>query len=495
MTERRAILAIDQGTTSSRALVFDLRGDVVALAQKEFQQHYPADGWVEHDPEDIWQGTVEVCRQALGEAQRQDCRVLCAGITNQRETVVLWDRRTGQPVHRAIVWQDRRTAPLCRELRAQGHEALFTQRTGLLLDPYFSGTKLRWLLDNVPGARDRAERGELAFGTVDSFLLWRLTGGRHVTDATNASRTLLFNIHTQDWDDALLDVMGVPRALLPEVADSAGDFGRTEAFGAALPLTGVAGDQQAAMVGQACLRPGMIKSTYGTGCFALLNTGAKPVASRNRLLTTVAYRLGGEPAYALEGSIFIAGAAIQWLRDGLGLIAASAESEGLARSLAGNDGVYMVPAFTGLGAPWWDPDARGQISGLTRNTGRAHLARAALEAACYQTEDLMRAMQADYPGEVAAIRADGGMAANGWMMQFLADLTGTPVERPYTTETTALGAAVLAGLGHGLWSSVDEVETLWRRDARFEPSMPADVRGRLLEGWSDAVRRTLRSVS
>jgi glycerol kinase len=490
MTTGTAILAIDQGTTSSRALVFDMAGMVVASAQKALTQHFPADGWVEHDAEEIWADTLEVCRVALAEAERKHYAVACAGITNQRETTVVWDRRTGKPIHRAIVWQDRRTAPLCRTLREAGHEPLFAERTGLLLDPYFSGTKIAWLLDNVPGAREAAGRGELAFGTIDSFLLWRLTG-RHATDATNASRTLLFNIHTQQWDDDLLAILDIPRALLPEVTDCAGPLGETMLLGGALPITGMAGDQQAATVGQACLRSGMIKSTYGTGCFALLNTGKQAIASHNRLLTTVAYRIGGVPTYALEGSIFIAGAAIQWLRDGLGIIGTSAESAALARSLPDNEGVYMVPAFTGLGAPWWDPDARGLITGMTRNTGPAHLARAALEAACYQTHDLLTAMRADYPGGVAAIRVDGGMAANDWLLQFLSDIVGAPVERPHTTETTALGAALLAALGHGLISGPAEVEALWRRQARFEPAMPGAQRERLLAGWRQAVRRTL----
>jgi glycerol kinase len=494
MTTGTAILAIDQGTTSSRALVFDLSGNVVALAQKELTQHYPADGWVEHDAEEIWTDTVAMCRQALADAAEKGFTATCIGITNQRETTVVWDRRSGKPIHRAIVWQDRRTAPLCKALRDAGHEALFSERTGLLLDPYFSGTKIAWMLDNVPGARDAAQAGALAFGTIDSFLLWRLTGGRHATDATNASRTLLFNIHTQQWDDALLDILGVPRALLPEVTDCAGALGETSLFGAALPICGMAGDQQAATVGQACLRPGMIKSTYGTGCFALLNTGKEAVMSHNRLLTTVAYRVNGTATYALEGSIFIAGAAIQWLRDGLGIIETSGESGELARSIGSNEGVYMVPAFTGLGAPWWDPDARGLITGLTRNTGRAHLARAALEAACYQTHDLLTAMRADYPRPVAAIRADGGMAANDWLLQFLADVVAAPVERPHTTETTALGAALLAALGRGLISSPEEVEALWRRQARFDPAMDAAPRDRLLAGWARAVNRTLSNA-
>ncbi|MEN3974119.1 glycerol kinase GlpK [Emcibacter sp. SYSU 3D8] len=494
MTTGTAILAIDQGTTSSRALVFDLAGNVIATAQKELTQHYPADGWVEHDAEEIWDDTLAMCRQALAEASARGFTAVCIGITNQRETTIVWDRITGKPIHRAIVWQDRRTAPLCKALRDGGHESLFAERTGLLLDPYFSGTKIAWLLENVPGARAAAEAGELAFGTIDSFLLWRLTGGRHGTDATNASRSLLFNIHTQQWDDDLLALLDVPRALLPEVTDCAGALGETTLLGGTLPICGMAGDQQAATVGQACLHPGMIKSTYGTGCFALLNTGKQAIRSHNRLLTTVAYRLDGAVTYALEGSIFIAGAAIQWLRDGLGIIESSSESAVLARSLEDNEGVYMVPAFTGLGAPWWDPDARGLITGLTRNTGRAHMARAALEAACYQTHDLLTAMRADYPGTVAAIRVDGGMATNDWLLQFLSDIVGAPVERPRTTESTALGAALLAALGHGLISSREEVVSLWQRQARFEPVMDAGTRERMLDGWTRAVNRSLTNA-
>jgi glycerol kinase len=494
MTERPAILAIDQGTTSSRALLFDLEGDIAAVAQTELPQHYPADGWVEHDADEIWAHTSSVCRQVLADADRLGMKVQCIGITNQRETTVVWDRKTGEPIHRAIVWQDRRTAPFCRTLREAGHEALFTARTGLLLDSYFSGTKVRWILDNVDGARERADRGELAFGTIDSFLLWKLTG-RHMTDATNASRTLLFNIHKQEWDDDLLSLLDVPPAMLPEVKDCAGPFGETTAFGAPLPVTGVAGDQQAATVGQGCLKPGMMKSTYGTGCFVLLNTGGEATPSRNRLLTTVACRLDGQASYALEGSIFIAGAAIQWLRDGLGILETAGESEALARSLEGNEGVYLVPAFTGLGAPWWDPDARGTLVGLTRNAGRAHLARAALEAACYQTWDLMKAFRSDYDGRVDRIRVDGGMAANDWMLQFLSDVTDLPVERPHTVETTALGAAMLAGVGHGLWNTLDEAAgALWRRGSLFEPGMRSEERDACRKGWSNAVARTLSDM-
>ena len=482
------ILAIDQGTTSSRAIVFDARGEIRAVAQREFTQHFPQPGWVEHDPEEIWRTALSVCREALDAAGP----VAAIGITNQRETTLVWDRESGDAIHPAIVWQDRRTASHCAALEAEGRGALFEERTGLRLDPYFSGTKVAWLLDNVAGARERAERGGLAFGTVDSFLLWRLTGGAvHATDATNASRTLLFDIHEQRWDDTLLEVLRVPRSMLPEVRDSAGEIGvtRSGVLGAALPITGVAGDQQAAGLGQACVEPGMVKCTYGTGCFALMNTGDSVVRSRNGLLGTVAYRHRGEVAYALEGSIFIAGAAVQWLRDALRIIAHAPETEGLASSLRDNGGVYLVPAFAGLGAPHWDPDARGALFGLTRNSGFAHLARAALESVAYQTRDLMVAMAADAGAAAESLRVDGGMTANDWLMQFLADVLDMPVERPTVTETTALGAARLAALGAGLISSPRELAGRWRLDRRFEASMPAETRERLLSGWDDAVAR------
>ena len=495
MTTKPAILAIDQGTTSSRAIMFDLNGRVIAVAQKELPQHFPADGWVEHDPEDIWTDTVAVCRQAASEAAGKGYVPQAIGITNQRETVMLWDRTTGKPVHRAIVWQDRRTAPLCDELREDGQEPLFTEKTGLLLDPYFSGTKIRWLLDHVDGARAAAEQGTLACGTVDTFLIWRLTGGAaHATDATNASRTLLFNLHTQKWDGDLLNTLDIPRTLLPDVFDCAAPYGETRILNGIIdspvPITGVAGDQQAALVGQACFTPGMMKSTYGTGCFVLLNTGDTPQASDNRLLTTVAYRLNGETTYALEGSIFIAGAAVQWLRDGLGLVENSAETDALARSLPDNGGVYLVPAFTGLGAPWWDADARGALYGLTRDTSRAHIVRATLEAAAYQTHDLMAAMKRD-GAALTTLRVDGGMAENDWLMQFLAGVLALPVERPQITETTALGAAMLAGLGAGHWASLDAAASVWRPDTTFNPDMEDTTRTALLDGWSDAVRRTI----
>ena len=484
------ILAIDQGTTSSRAIVFDAGGGIRAVAQREITASYPRPGWVEHDAEEIWNTTLSVCREALDAAGP----VAAVGITNQRETTVVWDRESGEAIHPAIVWQDRRTASQCDALEAEGRGALFESKTGLRLDPYFSGTKVAWILDHVAGARERAERGRLAFGTVDSFLLWRLSGGAvHATDATNASRTLLFDIHAQRWDDALLEALRVPRSMLPEVRDSAGEIGiaRGDVLGAALPVTGVAGDQQAAAFGQACFEPGMVKCTYGTGCFALMNTGNGVVRSRNGLLGTVAYRLGGEVVYALEGSIFIAGAAVQWLRDALRVIEHAPESEALARSLPDNQGVYLVPAFAGLGAPYWDPEARGALLGLTRDSGVAHLARAALESVAYQTRDLMVAMAADAGDAPDTLRVDGGMTANDWLMHFLADVLDLPVERPTVTETTALGAARLAGLGAGLYSSPQDLAGQWRLERRFEPAMPAGTRERLLAGWDDAVARVM----
>ncbi len=487
MSDAHCLLAIDQGTTSSRAIVFDTDARVLGLAQQEFTQHYPADGWVEHDPEEIWQSTLAVCRRVLAET---GARPAAIGITNQRETTVVWERASGRPIHRAIVWQDRRTATRCAELKAAGHEEALTRKTGLLLDPYFSGTKIAWILDDVEGARERAERGELAFGTVDTFLIWRLTGGRvHATDATNASRTLLFNIHSQQWDEDLLDALGVPASLLPQVRDCAADFGSSDpqCFGQSIPIAGVAGDQQAALVGQACFRPGMIKSTYGTGCFAILNTGERPVASQSRLLTTVGYRLDGKVCYALEGSIFVAGAAVQWLRDGIGVIQSAPETEHLARTLESARGVYLVPAFTGLGAPHWDPHARGAVFGLTRDTGPADFARAALESVCFQTRDLLEAMENDGAAKPSALRVDGGMVANEWLLQCLADVTGVRVERPGIIETTALGAAYLAGLQIGMYASLDELGTRWVRDAVCRPEMPAAERQRMLRGWQRAV--------
>lgn len=490
----RHILAIDQGTTSSRAMIFDENGHCVALAQQEFRQIYPQDGWVEHDPEDIWQSVVEVCRQAMQQAEAKGIQVEGIGITNQRETTLVWDRRTGVPLCNAIVWQDRRTADYCAELKAEKKEEQVVERTGLLLDPYFSASKLCWILDNVGGARNRAEKGELAFGTVDSFLLWRLTGGEvHATDATNASRTMLFNIHTQEWDVSLLELFRIPSSLLPEVKDCSADFGMTtaELFGRSIPIGGVAGDQQAAAIGQACLEPGMIKSTYGTGCFVLLNTGGKAFRSNNRLLTTVAYRIDGKTSYALEGSIFVAGAAIQWIRDGLKLIDSAGESEGLAQKLNSNHGVYMVPAFTGLGAPHWDPKARGAIFGLTRDTGIAEIVRATLESVGYQTYDLMEAMKRDSDAESMTLRVDGGMVANNWFLQFLADLLDVPVERPQVTETTALGAAYLAGIQLGIYSSLADTSQHWKSAALFTSALGETQRSELLQGWNNAVSKVL----
>jgi len=496
MTRPRHILAIDQGTTSTRSIVFDARGRAVALARRELAQHYPADGWVEHDPEDIWRDALATAGEALQRAGLAARDVAAVGITNQRETTVVWERATGRPIHRAIVWQDRRTAEACARLRSDGTEALVRRRTGLLLDPYFSGTGLAWLLDTVPGTRVRAERGELAFGTVDTFLLWRLSGGRvHATDVTNASRTLLLDIRRGDWDDELLRLFGIPRALLPEVLDSSGVFGTTAPglFGAAIPVAGIAGDQQAALFGQACFEPGMVKSTYGTGCFLLLNTGTTPVESRNRLLTTPAYRIGGRTTYAMEGSIFVAGAAIKWLRDGLGLIRDAAETDALARQVPDSHGVHLVPAFVGLGAPHWRPDARGLISGLTLDATGAHLARAALESVAFQTVDLIRAMAADGTARAAAIRVDGGMAANDWFCQFLAEVLDARVERPVEVETTALGAAFLAGLATGVWTDLAALAATWASGAEFRPAMAADRRAALHAGWQAALARALGS--
>ncbi|KKB85995.1 glycerol kinase [Devosia limi DSM 17137] len=490
------VLAIDQGTTSSRAIVFSADRAIVGVGQKEFTQHFPRDGWVEHDPEDIWESVVWSVKAALKAAKLDAGDIAAIGITNQRETTLIWDRITGKPIHNAIVWQDRRTAKLCAKLRKEGKEKLVTKKTGLLLDPYFSGTKVKWLLDSVKGARKRAEAGELAFGTVDSFLIWRLTGGKvHATDATNASRTLLFNIESNDWDKALLDLLDVPAALLPEVKDCADDFGVADAewFGAPIPILGVAGDQHAATIGQACFAPGMMKSTYGTGCFAVLNTGADLVRSKNRLLTTIAYRLDGKTTYALEGSIFIAGAAVQWIRDGLKLVKHASETGPLARTADPSQNVYMVPAFVGLGAPWWDADARGAIYGLTRNSGPAEIAKAALEAVCYQTRDLLEAMRKDWKsaGGQTVLRVDGGMVASDWTMQFLADVLDAPVDRPVILETTALGAAWLAGYKAGVWPDAAAFGEAWARDQRFEPKMAAAERKRKVKGWDDAVRRTL----
>ena len=475
--------------------MFDARGEIVTTDQEEFPQIFPRDGWVEHDPEAIWESTVRTARAALREAENNGGRVAAIGITNQRETAIVWERDTGRPIHNAIVWQDRRTAEACRQLAVQGLTETVQQRTGLLLDPYFSATKVAWILDHVDGARDRAERGELAFGTVDAFLIWRLTGGRtHATDATNAARTSLFSIHTQEWDPELLEAFRVPSNVLPEVRDSSDDYAETDAdiFGRPIPILGVAGDQQAAAFGQCCFAPGDIKSTYGTGCFVLMNTGDAAPVSEHQLLATVAYRLDGKPTYALEGSIFSAGSTVQWLRDGLGIIERAEDSEGLASGLPDNGGVYLVPAFTGLGAPWWDPDARAAIVGMGRATGRAHLARAALESVCYQTRDLFEAM-ADDGVAPAALRVDGGMVANDWMLQFLADILAQPVDRPRVMETTALGAAYLAGMRAGIFGSLDELREMWQLDQRFEPKMPEAEQESLVAGWRKAVGKVLET--
>ena len=490
------ILAIDQGTTSTRAILFDASGKSVATAQREIVQHYPNLGWVEHDPEEIWQSVLATARETLGASNLPMARLAGIGIASQRETAVIWDRASGAPIHRAIVWQDRRTADACDQLKQDGAEPLVQSRTGLLIDPYFSATKVAWMLDRVPGARRRAERGELAFGTIDSFLLWRLTGGVvHATDVTNASRTMLFDIHAGRWDGELCRLFDVPEAILPDVCDNSHIFGTTarDVFDAPVPIGGMAGDQQAALFGQGCTREGMVKATYGTGCFMLINTGGEAIASRHRLLTTPAYRLDGRISYALEGSIFVAGAAVKWLRDGLGVIADAADTDSMATRVPDSHGVYMVPAFVGLGAPHWRPDARGAIHGLTLDATGAHLARAALEAVAYQSLDLADAMVADGATKPALLRIDGGMAANAWLCQFLADILQVPVQRPEQLETTALGAAFHAGLATGVWPDVRNLPDAGARAERFEPRMDAAQRQRLIDGWATAVRRTLSS--
>jgi glycerol kinase len=485
------ILALDQGTTSSRALLFDEGGAVCGSAQQEFPQLFPQPGWVEHDALAIWGSQLAVAREVLAKAGLGAADVAAIGITNQRETTVLWDRASGEPLAPAIVWQDRRTASICDDLRAQGLALLFQERTGLVLDAYFSGTKLQWLLDTVPGARERAGRGELAFGTIDTWLMWKLTGA-HVTDPGNASRTLLFNLHTRAWDDELLRILRIPREVLPEVVPSSGVAGMTrpEWFGAPIPVAGIAGDQQAATFGQACLEPGMAKNTYGTGCFLLLNTGDRPTTSRNRLLTTTLWQQGGSTAFALEGSVFMAGAAVQWLRDGLGIIASSSEVEALARTVPGNEGVYHVPAFVGLGAPHWDSSARGAFFGLTRGSNKGHMARAVLESIAFQTADVITAMEADSGLRLKELRVDGGASRNDLLMQFQADILGVSVVRPQVTETTALGAAYLAGLAVGFWLGTDHIAANWRLDRRFEPAMTSGERSALLGCWHRAVDRT-----
>lgn len=492
---KAALLAIDQGTTSSRAIVFSPDGTVVASAQQEFAQIYPQPGWVEHDPDVIWATVTTTIRQAAAKAAKAGWTIRAAGLTNQRETAIIWDRKTGRPIHNAIVWQDRRTADRCRELRKAGHEALVAQKTGLVLDPYFSATKFAWILDAVEGAQDRAERGELAFGTVDSFLIWRLTGGAvHATDATNASRTSLFDLKASRWDDDLLALFGVPASGLPEVRDCAGEFGTIseDILPGAVPILGVAGDQQAAAIGQACFAPGEAKCTYGTGAFLLLNTGGAMAASENRLLSTVAYRLGGETTFALEGSVLSAGATVQWLRDGLGLIGKASEIEALAASADPDSGVYLVPAFTGLGAPWWDAEARGALVGLTRGSGRAEIALAALDSTAHQTGDLLDAMARDgVPAQ--QLKVDGGMAANDRFLQRLADLTGVAVTRPVNTESTAWGAAFLAGLGAGMFASLEEGAAVWTADRSFSPELDGAARSASRTGWHGAVRRARTS--
>jgi glycerol kinase len=490
------ILAIDQGTTSSRAIIFDGAMRVVASAQEEFTQHFPKSGWVEHEVSDLWSSTASTCRGAIEKAGITAAQIAAIGITNQRETTLVWDKDTGQPIHNAIVWQDRRTSEMCQSLKAEGFEDEVTYRTGLLLDPYFSGTKLKWLLDNVAGAREKAKAGKLIFGTVDSYLIWKLTGGKeHVTDATNAARTMLYDIRKGRWSQTICDRFDIPMSMLPDVRDCAGHFGttRVDLFGAALPILGVAGDQQAATIGQACFQPGMLKSTYGTGCFALLNTGDTLVESKNRLLGTIAYQFDGKPTYALEGSIFIAGAVVQWLRDGLKIIRDAQETQPLAETADPGQELYLVPAFTGLGAPYWDAESRGAIYGLTRNSGPAEFARAALESVGFQTRDLLEAMKSDWEASDSAgvLRVDGGMSASDWSMQFLSDIIGAPVDRPEVLETTALGVAWLAGMQAGVYPDQAGFAQNWALDRRFEPQMDDATRDRRYAGWKDAISRTL----
>ena len=491
------VLAIDQGTTSTRAIVFDAAMNIAAVAQEEFAQHFPASGWVEHDPADLWSTTVATCRSAIEQAGLSAAQIAAIGITNQRETTLVWNRHTGQPIHNAIVWQDRRTADMCRALRDAGHEEMVKNRTGLLLDPYFSGTKLAWILNNVEGAREQANAGDLLFGTVDSFLIWKLTGGKvHATDATNAARTLLYDIRKGRWSSTICDMLDIPLALLPEVRDCAADFGASipELFGGEIPILGVAGDQQAATVGQACFAPGMMKSTYGTGCFALLNTGDAPVQSQNKLLTTIAYQLDGKPTYALEGSIFVAGAVVQWLRDGLKIIQSAPQTQALAKQADPTQDVVLVPAFVGLGAPYWNAECRGAVYGLTRNSGPAEFARAALESVGYQTRDLLEAMRADWDAGDAGpvLRVDGGMSASDWAMQFLSDILGAPVDRPNVLETTALGAAWLAGMKSGVYPDMQEFQAQWSLDRRFDPAMDEATRMEKYDRWKSAVDATTR---
>lgn len=491
------ILAIDQGTTSSRAILFDAELKITSTAQEEFPQHYPDSGWVEHDPKDLWSTTAATCRAAIEKAGLGPNDIVAVGITNQRETVVVWDKETGQPVYNAIVWQDRRTADFCRELREAGHDKMITERTGLLADPYFSSTKLKWILDHVDGARDRAKKGELLFGTVDCYLIWKLTGGAsHVTDATNAARTMLYDIHEGRWSTTICDLFDIPVEMLPEVKDCEADFGvtRSDLFGKPIPILGVAGDQQAATIGQACFEPGMLKSTYGTGCFALLNTGDTAVISQNRLLTTIAYQFNGKPTYALEGSIFVAGAVVQWLRDGLKIIRQAAETQPLAEKADANQNVILVPAFVGLGAPYWNAECRGAVFGLTRNSGPEEFAKAALQSVGYQTRDLLEAMKADWQGDGAGstLRVDGGMSVSDWAMQFLSDMLGAPVDRPQVLETTALGAAWLAGQRANLYPDQNGFSENWALERRFEPQMASSDREAGYAAWKRAVAATMQ---
>ena len=484
------ILALDQGTTSSRAIVFDKGGAIIAVAQQEFRQIFPKPGWVEHDANEIWATQLDVARQALSKAGLHANDLAAIGITNQRETTVVWDRASGKPVGNAIVWQDRRTAAACDKLKARGLAPMIRRKTGLVVDAYFSGTKLQWILENVPGAKAKAKAGRLAFGTIDSWLVWNLTAGRrHITDASNASRTMLFNLRTGEWDEELLKLFNIPRSVLPEIVSSSEVYGETTLLGSPIPIAGIAGDQQAALFGQACTQPGMVKNTYGTGCFMLMHTGTKPIASKNNLLTTVAWRIGGRTEYALEGSIFIAGAVVQWLRDGLGIIKSSSEVESLASQAPDNGGVYLVPAFAGLGAPHWDQYARGVIVGLTRGSTRAHIARAALEGIAYQVADVLQAMQSDSKIRLKELRVDGGACANNLLMQFQADLLGVPVVRPRVSETTALGAAYLAGLAVGFWKDQREIARQWQADRRFRPAAKTAARTRLVAGWNKALTR------
>ena len=489
------VLSIDQGTTSSRGVIFDKSYEIVSIGQKEFTQFFPDSGWVEHDPEEIWMSTLESCHSAIKESKIDPSQIRAVGITNQRETTVVWDKETGKPIYNAIVWQDRRTSDQCQNLKDLGHESLVTKKTGLLLDPYFCATKIAWILDNVSGARQKANEGQLLFGTIDCFLMWRLSNQQiHSTDATNACRTMLYNIHDGCWDEDLLKLFNIPSSMLPKVCDNAADFGKVDEsiFGSEIPITASIGDQPSALVGQACFQPGMVKSTYGTGCFVLINTGYEPVKSNNKLLTTLAFQVNGKTCYALEGSIFVAGAAVQWLRDGLKFIESAQESESLAMQADDSQDVYLVPAFVGLGAPYWDPDCRGALFGMTRNTGPAEITKATLESVCYQTSDLLSAIAKDLgEGKLSAIRVDGGMAASNWTMQMLSDLVELPVDRPKNLETTALGAAYLAGMQIGFYPSMSDFSDSWQSDSQFNSKMTSDSRERKLAGWKDAVKRTL----